>query len=199
MEDKDLLLKKLKNRRFNLREKIRSYVKNGTNARHLVIEFHEVIRQLNEAGFNAYIEKDYLQLEYWDDFDKSVPVPKIDKKIKPTTKESGSSPLVNTQVPPTDSKHSYILCLAWTINKGNEIPIQVKKVLDYFNELCLEFVNEDTREINNYIEHEIKYKFEGTEDAFRLLKICVQFVLDTFAKTDFDKFNIAVYGKKRNF
>ena len=40
---------------------------------------------------------------------------------------------------------------------------------------------------------------KGSEESFRLLKICTQFVLDTFAESDFDKFNIAVYGKRKNY
>jgi hypothetical protein len=29
--------------------------------------------------------------------------------------------------------------------------------------------------------------------------MCTQFVLDAFAKTDFEKFNIAIYGKRKKY
>ena len=48
-------------------------------------------------------------------------------------------------------------------------------------------------------EYVLKYEFEGSDESFRMLKICTQFVLDTFAQSDFDRFNIAVYGKKKNY
>ena len=59
---------------------------------------------------------------------------------------------------------------------------------------------DESHKVNEmYTEHILKYEFKGSEEAFRLLKICTQFVLDSFAETDFDKFNIAIYGKKKNF
>jgi hypothetical protein len=49
------------------------------------------------------------------------------------------------------------------------------------------------------MEHVKRYEFNGTEDSFRMLKMCTQFVLDAFAKTDFEKFNIAIYGKRKKY
>lgn len=191
MEDKNQEIKKLKTKRFNLREKIRTYVKAGKNAKELVIEFHEVVHQLRNLGFNASIEKDYLQLEYWDNF---VPEPKTEKKPAPIT----TSPIIQKETP-TSSKHSYTLCLAW-VEQSNETPIQVQKVKDYFEELCLKSMGTDTRKVDDSkTEYVLKYEFEGSDESFRMLKICTQFVLDTFAQSDFDRFNIAVYGKKKNY
>lgn len=187
MEDKTQEIKKLKTKRFNLREKIRTYVKNGKNAKELVIEFHQVIQRLRELGFNASIEKDYLQLEYWDE-SKKTSIKKIDKKPTPIKTKD-----------PLPIKNSYILCLAW-VEQTNNTPIQVQKVKDYFSELCLECIGTDTRKVDNEkTEYILKYEFEGSDESFRMLKICTQFVLDTFAQSDFDRFNIAVYGKKKNY
>lgn len=191
MEDKNQEIKKLKTKRFNLRERIRTYVKAGKNAKELVIEFHEVVRQLRELGFNASIEKDYLQLEYWDNF---IPEPKTEKKPASIT----PSPIIRKENS-VSFKHSYTLCLAW-VEQSNETPIQVQKVKDYFAELCLKSMGTDTRKVDDSkTEYVLKYEFEGSDESFRMLKICTQFVLDTFAQSDFDRFNIAVYGKKKNY
>lgn len=185
MED----IRKLKTRRFNLREKIRKYVKEGKNAKHLVIEYQELIKKLNELGIRAESGKDYLQLDYWEDY----PDPSTTKKEKQDTQTILKN---NPEKSNLSAKNSYVLCLAWP-QIGSSIPSQVKKVKDYFEELCLKVVGEDKRYVNeSTTEYILKYGFEGTEDAFRMLKLCTQFVLDSFAESDFDKFNIAVYGKK---
>ena len=83
---------------------------------------------------------------------------------------------------------------------GAPEPIQLQKVKDYFYELCLPVLDSEDRKVTDTLtEHILKYEFKGTEESFRLLKICTQFVLDAFAQTDFDKFNIAIYGKKKIF
>ena len=74
-----------------------------------------------------------------------------------------------------------------------------KKVKDYFKELGLPVIDESVGEIEDRVEHVLRYEFKGSEESFRMLKMCTQFVLDTFAKTDFEKFNIAIYGKRKKF
>lgn len=187
MDNRELEIKKLKTKRFNLREKIRTYVKQDKNAYELVVEFHHIVDQLKKLGVKASIEKDYLQLEYWDK--PKIKIPTEVTEIKQSTQTT----------PKKQPKNSYILCLAW-VEQTNNTPIQVQKVKDYFNEICLECIGTDTRKVDNEkTEYILKYEFEGSDESFRLLKTCTQFVLDTFAQSDFDRFNIAVYGKKKNF
>ena len=47
------------------------------------------------------------------------------------------------------------------------------------------------------MEHKIKYEFEGDERSFKILKYSAQFLLDTISNTDYEKFNIAIFGKKQ--
>lgn len=177
--DKKESIKKLQDKRFYLRDKIRSYVKDQKNAYEIVLEYHNILSQLRDHGVHVENRADYLQLEYW---------------VKSVTNEER----VNIQ---NDSKNNYFsLCLAWTSINGCQVPTQVKIVKEYFDELGLKLDDEDIRQTNaGYSEYVLKYEFEGPEESFRLLKICTQFILDTFAETDFDKFNIAVYGKRKNY
>ena len=189
MDNREQEIKKLQTKRFNLRKKIRTYIERDKNAYDLVVEFHSVVDQLKKLGVRASIEKDYLQLEYWNK----------DKPKQISSKKASKSKSKNTKTINTLNKNSYILCLAW-IEQSNKTPIQVQKVKDYFEELGLECIGSDDRKVDeNRDEYLLKYEFEGTEDSFRMLKTCTQFVLDTFAQSDFDRFNIAVYGKKKNF
>lgn len=177
----------LKRKRVNLQLRIKEWVDKGKNAKYLVIEYHQLLDQLRTHGIKVENRADYLQLEYWDESKKTT-IKKIDKKQTSIKTED-----------PISTKNSYILCLAW-VEQTNNTPIQVQKVKDYFNEICLECMGTDARKVDNEkTEYILKYEFEGSDESFRLLKTCTQFVLDTFAQSDFDRFNIAVYGKKKNF
>lgn len=197
MNDKEQEIKKLKTRRFNLREKIRTCVKKGKNAYDYVIELHEVLAKLRGFGINVSVEKDYLQIDYWDNFESSSQ--KSTQKIhhtKPIKNQSKENKIKENK----QKQDSFSLCLAWTSIDGCPTPVQVQKVKEYFEELCMELEDESSKIHDpGCIEHILRYKFEGSEESFRLLKICTQFVLDTFAESDFDKFNIAVYGKRKNY
>lgn len=187
-DSKDNEIIKLQNRRFNLREKIRSYYEKNKNAYDLVVEFHDVINKLKSLGYQADVRKEYLQLEYWENFQKNQK-PTTIIQDKPEEKQNDPK-----------QKDSYFLYLAWTELYKSKTPIQIQKVKDYFNELGMSVEDESVKNIDdNHKEYILRYNFEGSEDSFRMLKLCTQFVLDTFAESDFDKFNIAVYGKKKNY
>lgn len=172
----------LKRKRERIRTKIREQKKLGKNPKQLVIEYQDIIKQLDELGVQTTTVASYLSVDYWED---------KNNKQEPTTE---ASPIIQKDV-----KNEFSLCLAWTSVDGCGTPFQIQKVKDYFNELCLNIEEENNRVVGpGCIEYVLKYKFEGTEDAFRILKICTQFVLDTSAESDFDRFNIAVYGKKRH-
>jgi hypothetical protein len=161
-------------------------VDKGKDASELVNKLHDIIDELKELGFVAQIKADYLTKEYWSKKEQS----KLENQEPPYTKEP------QKKIKP--NQDSFILCLAWS-SDNNETPEQVSKVEKYFEELALPVLDEDINIIGNRTEHVLRYEFKGSEDAFRLLKICTQFVLDAFAKSDFEKFNIAIYGKKKNY
>jgi hypothetical protein len=181
----------LQRRRSNLQIRIKDWLDSGKNAIELVKEYHEIIDRLAELGVKAEFRAEYLKLEYWGETPKQSPKP-VSQTPPPPIKE----PEVEKVQPKLH--HIYTLNLAW-VETDNNIPIQVQKVKSYFKDLCLKCNGEDVVQAANGTEHVLKYEFEGTEESFRLLKVCTQFVLDSFAQTDFDKFNIAVFGKKRPY
>lgn len=180
----------LKRKRINLQMRIKEWVDKGKNAKDLVNEYHILLDELRKNGIKAEIKADYLHKSYWENEPtKITPIKsnKIDQRIKAE----------EPRIKPTQD--SFILCLAWTDVICKSTPAQIKKVMDYFNELCLPLIDEEVNHIDNRTEHILKYEFKGSEESFRLLKLCTQFVLDAFAQTDFEKFNIAIFGKKKNF
>lgn len=181
-------IEKLKKKRTYLYMKIRKHYNAGKNVKDLVYEYHNILNELKEKGVKVEVKVDYLTKEYWQDH--PIPQKKISKKIQPMhPAESSIKPI----------QDSFILCLAWSANIANETPEQVKKVQDYFQELGLPIIDESVGKIESRMEHVLRYEFNGTEDSFKMLKMCTQFVLDAFAKTDFEKFNIAIYGKRKKY
>lgn len=180
-------VEELKKKRTYLYMKIRKYYNAGKNAKEIVNEYHNVLDELRRAGVKVEVKTDYLSKEYWQDH--PTPPKKTSKKSQPILPEESIKPV----------QDSFILCLAWSANLQNETPEQVKKVMEYFKELGLPIIDESVGEIDSRMEHVLRYEFKGTEESFKMLKKCTQFVLDTFAKTDFEKFNIAIYGKRKKY
>lgn len=189
----------LKRRRTNLQFRIKEWYKRGKNAKNLVIEYHALLTELRNLGFKVEAKADYLQPEFWDNFNGQ----KYQKKQKSSTIQNPLPTQPKIEVQSNESikpnQDSFILCLAWTAKKDTDTPEQIQKVLDYFSELNLSFIDEDIDEIETRIEHVMRYEFKGTEESFKMLKVCTQFVLDAFAKTNFEKFNMAIFGKKKKF
>ena len=183
-------INELQKERFKLRTKIREWYRKGKNAKELVLKLMEVQNELIKLGVSATNKKDYLTLEFWDKFEGNEPT----KPIK-----AQQIPQLIEEPPIKPIQDSFILCLAWTAGPQNETPEQVKKVQDYFNELGLPIIDEEVSDTHDRLEHVLRYEFNVSEKSFRLLKMCTQFVLDAFAKTDFEKFNIAIYGKKKKY
>lgn len=193
-------IKKLKHERAKLQLKIKDWHDKGKNAKELVYRFHEIQDELQKLGYNVGFRADYFKKEYWDNFVETPKPEKVKKekpKPKPTKTVQTVLPEPEEQIKPLQD--SFILCLAWSASLQNETPEQVTKVMEYFSELGLPIIDESVGEIDSRMEHVKRYEFNGTEDSFRMLKMCTQFVLDAFAKTDFEKFNIAIYGKRKKY
>lgn len=182
-------INELKKKRTNLQIRIKEWVDKGKNAKDLVDEYHILLDELRKNNVKVEIRADYLHKSYWEKESKNIPTKthEINQHIKE------EEPIIK----PTQD--SFTLCLAWTDITDKSTPEQIKKVMNYFEELCLPILDEDINNIDNRVEHVLRYEFKGSEESFRLLKICTQFILDSFAQSEFEKFNIAIYGKKKKY
>lgn len=182
-------INELKKKRERIKFKIREWKKAGKNAKNLVDEYHNILSELNKLGVKTEIRVDFLKKEYWENW----PSPSQNGAI-PVPHYSQNDAIPSPPIEP--SQDSFTLYLAW-VDECSNIPDQIIKVKNYFEELGLPILSEEKNNINNRVEHVLKYEFTGSEESFRLLKTCAQFVLDSFAKTDFERFNIAIYGNKK--
>lgn len=200
-------IKDIKKRRERLSIKIREYVYKNKNAYELVVEYNNLTTQLVQMGCKVSIQTEHLKLDNWTPSGyKFAPTPMQPIKTRSKLLENTNKVITNIQKPtqgPTresikPKQDSFTLCLAWTEVDGEIEPTQLQKVKDYFNDLGMQVCDQETHKNGNCTERILKYEFTGSEDSFRMLKLCVQFVIDSLAQTDFDRFNIAVYGKKVN-
>lgn len=187
---------KIKKRRDSLKIKIREKMNRKKPAYDLVKEFTDLTNILISQGHKLSINAECLKLENWTesgykDWSEKDMIPVAVDKAYPN-----KLPIKIKQK--TKPVEDYSICLAWTEKSGSDKPVQVKKVEEFFEELCLKKLDYQVNKIDTTrSEYILKYEYPGTEDAFRLLKMCTQFVLDSFAVSDYDRFNIAIYGKKK--
>ena len=92
--------------------------------------------------------------------------------------------------------------MAWTessLKNQQNFNGTINKVTEYLDTLGLKKVEEDFNEISNTIEKIVKYEFEGNDQSFQIVKLGTTYLLDMIAKNEYEKINIAIYGKKRNY
>lgn len=190
----------LKKRRSQLSTIIRNYIERKRYAYDKVLEFIELTKKLNSYGCKLSCDNEYVKLENWEKGGKFYHCLKYPKTNSAETSRVGTTKAGTTKVgttPNDEQPKTYILCLAWTDNKGDSESKQVKEIKSLINTLYMKLV--DTEEVTNgdRVDHILKYEFVGTHDAFSLLKQVLQWVADSFAVNEMDKFNVAVYGKKK--
>lgn len=93
--------------------------------------------------------------------------------------------------------NKYILSLAWTESPNHDVSSIISKVKEYFEDMDIEELECERSNKDTEVEYIVKYAFEGDERSFKILKYSAQFLLDTISDTDYAKFNIAIFGKKK--
>ena len=68
---------------------------------------------------------------------------------------------------------------------------------EYFDDMDIRPTDSDIYKSIGGTENVIKYEFNGNDKSFKILKYSAQFLLDTISNTDYEKFNIAIFGKKK--
>lgn len=174
-------IKNIKKVRYKLREKITKYIDKDikTNeVKEMVLEYHNLTKQLEDAGCNVSIKLDYLKLDYWDNIYE---------------KEQVYAPSIVEDKP---DHQKYVISLAWTEVPDKTLSNTINKIKEYFNDMSIKEIEYDRYKNGNNLENIIKYEFDGDDESFKILKYSAQFLLDTISNTEYEKFNIAIYGKK---
>lgn len=180
-------IKSIKKVRYKLRENITKNINKGIKTdevKQMVLNYHDLTKQLTDAGCNVSIKLDYLQLDYWDNISNTIQVSSI---------QSTPLNIINDIV----EQQKYIISLAWTETPNQSISDTINKIKEYFDDMDIKEIDHDIYKNGNNLENIIKYEFDGNDGSFKILKYSAQFLLDTISHTDYEKFNIAIYGKKK--
>ena len=112
-------------------------------------------------------------------------------KKKPKKKEEPK------ETPKENTTHSYIITLAWS-ETDSEGPSKnaIDNIKKYFESMDVKEVDTDFSDMAGRREYMVKYEYIGEDSSFKVIKDSAQFMLDELSATDYDKFNIAIFGKK---
>lgn len=168
---------KLRSQKDHIQMMVYNCIRLKQDATRLIIEYHKIVDKLVKEGCKVYIRAPYLKLEYWGLTQQDILNSYSNSKIIEKPKET----------------HHYILNLAWTGNTQKNIIDNIRK---YFDSMDVNELSFDQNEIGTEMEYIIKYEFEGTDESFQILKKSACVILDILSTKDF---NIAIYGKKRNY
>ena len=147
-----------------------------------VEEFQNITKILNENGKCFKITQPQFFPEYYT------------KRVEPKKE----IPVPEVEVPkPEVLDQKYTLSLAWTESPAHDVSTIINKVKEYFDDMDMEELECERVNKGNEVEYIVKYAFEGDERSFKILKYSAQFLLDTISDTDYAKFNIAIFGKKK--
>lgn len=180
----DEYIHKLKNKRFNLCDKIKNWKKKGKDTSELERELDDVLQNLQDAGCVVWMQGS-----------KRFPPPVsgsqqvIPKKPEPTTND-----LVKKPEPIKPS--SYVLNIAWTETNKGEDKHALEQLDDYLKTIAQADIYDDSCDSSENgfeIEHIIKYKYKTTEQVFNVIKTSAGFLIDKLQ--DPTKDCIEYYGK----
>ena len=166
-----------------------------------VIELYDLTKKLRSVGKRVSDDADWLKYEYWGITEDVVN--DVKKHPEKYISSSNVKKPVNKQIiqpkisvaPPKKSK--YIISLAWTEDNTHNLKNTIDVIKEYFDDLDLKNVGIEQFDKGNVIEYVSKYEWVGDDESFKILKYSSQFILDTVSKNDYEKFNIAIYGKKK--
>jgi len=169
-------LQELKRRHYNVKQSIDEYIIKDRYPEQKLKEYHEIVKELEKAGINVNDRGRYLLKALEMEKERSHPVPKEPE-------------------PPQDS--IYRITVAWTSKPSHEPDSTVQIIDDYLlQNKARPIENEDT-DFDDYIEHMRVYEWVGDDKEFTILRRSANYILDTFAKNSYEKFNISVFGNKK--
>lgn len=206
----------IRHRRDLLMETIRNYSIKHYDARIMLPEYKKLTQWLNANGCKL-VDQEYCTDKYWSNplkYDRQNmnknPIIEVkegrairkfmtnelkkDNKRYSVPKESEPKTEIkrqSLQVP--HNKSYYKIIISWTETQDANTPV-MDKVLQFFNELGLDQIDRDSGTAGSGVEHQIAYKFEGTDDGFIMLKRSAMVLLDILNENN--NFEIAIYGKK---
>lgn len=116
--------------------------------------------------------------------------------MQPRTIIKEPEPVVSAapQQPVTEDSGYYRINISWT-DRGDVDQCIVKEMTNFFENLNLKKVAENSHSNGYDTEHTIEYEFHGSNDAYLILKRSAMVTLDILLSHT-NEFHIVIHGKK---
>ena len=178
----DLLMRRRNSLKIDLSELTKTPQRKD-RAKMKLDELYLITETLKSRGKNVSNQAPYLSYGFWE---LEQPNIKVITPMEQKVEEKAIEPKLQR----------YAISLAWSEVPEQDMSIIVDKVKEYFYDMDIKEVSCDSYGNGRETEYVIKYEFVGDDKSFKILKYSAQFLLDAISTTDYEKFNIAIYGKK---
>ena len=172
---------KLRRKKDSIQMMVYQYVKMNQNASHLLPEYYNIVKQINELGGNVIIRSDYMRPEYW-----GTTLEKISKSSNQYMQNNSQEPIIEVN----NSNNTYIIKLVWNNVIEENITNHLRVLL---NKFC-KYIDTEINEFPECVENILKYEYEGNDSDFKLLKSYLNTTIDIL--NDNGKYSIELFGKK---
>lgn len=169
-------LQELKRRHYNIKQSIDEAIIKGKYPEQKLIEYHEVVSQLENTGVIVNDRGKYVLKALEMERERLVP-----KK----------------ETLPISSDSIYRITVAWTSRPSHEPDDTIHIIDDYLLQNKARPVENEDTDFDDYTEHMRVYEWVGDDKEFIILRRSANYILDTFAKNSYEKFNISVFGNKK--
>ena len=171
-------IQELKRRHYNIKQSIDEAVIKGKYPEQKLVEYHEVVKQLEKAGVRVN--------------DRGQYVLKALEMEKTRSKREKAQP-VSESVP--DS--IYRITVAWTAQASHEPDNTIQIIENYLIQNKATPTEKEDSDFGDHVEHMRVYEWVGGDKEFTILRRSANYILDTFAENSFEKFNISIFGNKK--
>jgi hypothetical protein len=176
-------IQELKKKHYNVKETIKNHLRRKTDCKKQVEYYLDICQQLREFGIEVNDTSSYIKtaLEQYEKINSRKPI------NEPIKNESESVP----------EESIYKITLAWTERPGREPGQTIKIIEDYLTENGARKIEDTPAEFDGYTEVMRSYEWIGGDKEFTILRKSANYILDVFAVSQYEKFNISIFGNKK--
>lgn len=189
----------LKRKHFRIKENIKNHIRRKTDYSELLKQYIEICDQLKKEGVEVNDTSSYIK--------QALQSYTLDKKEN-SQKNSNNNFDINqkslfqiTLPPPPEQPQTieslYKITVAWTERPGHEPDTTLKIIDDYLKENGATVFDNTEADFDGYKEIMRSYEWTGGEREFKILRRSANYILDVFAASQYEKFNISIFGSKK--
>ena len=182
-------IQELKKKHYNIKEVIKNHIRRKTDCKKQVEQYLKIINELRNAGVEVNDTSSYIN--------QALKQYNIIKVSGDNSFNTQSDKIETSTIPQEPEKSIYKITLAWTERPGREPDNTVQIIENYFKENGAREVDRTSADFDEYKENMCSYEWNGDDKEFAILRKSANYILDVFAKNQYERFNISIFGNKK--